>query len=174
MLKKIACLAATLSFICLDIILVSIPAIAQESTRTIEYQWPEGGNTTFEIPASYRAVTYDAGVEVSEGTSYQDVYVLILSPEEYELWLENPIYLQGVKINRVFDSELTFTINLNPIRDEVNAYGNNFHIYLLGVDRPSQNQYIGVVWGNQFVTVSFDEGHREVAEIILNSFDYLR
>ena len=174
MLKKITCLAATLSFIGLDITLVSLPASSQESTRTIEYQWPEGGHTTFEIPSDYRAVTYDAGEETSEGNSYREVYVLILSPEEYESWVENPIYLQGIKVNRVFDSELTFTINLDPIRDAINANGNNFHVYLLGVDRFSQNQYIGVVWGGQFITVSFDEGHREVAEIILGSFDYLR
>jgi hypothetical protein len=174
MLKKNAFLAAILLFISLDASLVSLPAIAQESTRTIEYQWPEGGHTTFEIPSSYRAVTYDAGEETSEGTPYREVYVLILSPEEYESWIENPIYLQGIKVNRVFDSELTFTINLDPIGDEINANGNNVEIYLLGVDRFSRNQYVGVVWGNQFVTVSFDENHREVAEIILNSFDYLR
>jgi hypothetical protein len=174
MLIKIACLAATLSFISLDTSLVSLSAIAQESTRTIEYQWPEGGHTTFEIPSSYRAVTYDAGEETSEGTPYREVYVLILSPEEYESWVENPIYLQGIRLDRVFDSELTFTINLDPIRDDTNANGNNFHVYLLGVDRLSQNQYVGVVWGEQFVTVGFDEDHREVAEMILESFGYLR
>ncbi len=174
MLKNIACLAATLSFISLDIALVSLPVIAQESNRTIEYHWPTGGHTIFEIPSSYRAVTYNAGVEFSEGVPYQEVYVLVLSSEEYESWLENPSYIQGIKVNRVFDSELLFTINLDPIRDEINANGNNFHVYLLGLDRSSQNQYIGVVWGDQLVTVSFDEEHREVAEDILSSFDYLR
>lgn len=34
--------------------------------------------------------------------------------------------------------------------------------------------YVGVVWGDQFITISFDEEHRKVSEMILDSFDYLR
>ena len=179
MLKKIACLAATFSFICLDITLVSIPAIAQEPTRTIEYQWPSienAGLTSFEIPSGYRAVTYNAGVRSAEGSGYDDVHILILTPEEYELWENNPSQGRslGVSVNAVFDSELMWTIDSAPDMSQINQKGHQVDIYRVG----GAGQYIGVISHsngrrNSVEVVVTDERHARVAEMVMNSFDYL-
>ena len=149
---------------------------AQASTRTIEYQWPriENAHTSFDIPSNYRAVTYDAGINFIEGHSYNDVHILVLSPEEYNLWQRNPSQgpSLGIAVNRVFDKELYWMMDVSDdaiIVSWTNQNGHRVDIYRVG----GAGNYIGLVWGGPTVEITFQERHVGVAEMILDSFDYL-
>ena len=153
----------------------------QVPTRTIEYQWPRienTGRTSFELPSTFRAVTYDAGVRYVEGTPYNDVHILILSPEEYESWQSNSSQSRslGITVNSVFDAEQRWMMDLpaDALRlSHTNQNGHRVDIYRVG----GAGNYIGVIshsnWSKNSVEVVFNERHIDVAETILNSFDYL-
>jgi hypothetical protein len=153
--------------------------IIQGDTRTIEYQWPSTGNTgltSFEIPSDYRAVTYNAGSRSVEGIRYDDIQVLILSPEEYQLWQNNPSQSRslGVRVDAVFDQELMWTMDSPPDMSRINQNGHQTTIYRVG----GVNEYIGVISHsdgirNSVQVVVANERHHEVAEMIMNSFEYL-
>ncbi|WP_157096810.1 hypothetical protein [Picosynechococcus sp. PCC 8807] len=151
--------------------------ISQASTRTVEYRWPwleNIGLTSFEIPFGYRAVTQGAGVKYVEGNRYNDVNILILSPEEYQLWQKNPTQYRslGININAIFDAELMWTIGQTPDVNRINRNGHQISMYR--VDGTGQS--IGVISSsnrNSVQVTVYDRGNSGVAEMILNSFDYL-
>jgi len=155
------------------------PQLAQEPTRTIEYQWlsiENAGLTSFKIPSGYRAITHNAGARYVEGSGYDDVHILILSPEEYELWENDPSQGRslGVRVNAVFDSELMWTADSAPDLSQINQNGHQIDIYRVG----GAGQYIGVISNpngrrNSVQVVVTDERYARVAEMIMNSFDYL-
>ena len=155
---------------------------AQASTRTIEYQWPRiknTGRTSFEIPSNFRAVTYDAGVRYVEGMAYNDVRILILSPEEYELWQSNSSQGRslGITVNSVFDADQRWMMDLPSnahLASWTNQNGHQASLYRVS----GTGNYIGVASSHSnlsrnAVEVTFHEKHRDVAEMILQSFDYL-
>lgn len=167
-----------------------ITQTAQTSTRTIEYRWPRvhGTATSFEIPSDYRAVTYDAGEKFVEGQSYNDVHILVFSPEEYESWRSNPSrgFSMGITVNIVFDAEQYWMMDLHP--DALLASGTNQNRHGVSVYSVGNagndivggtGDYIGVIVNNHrdlkgnAAEVVFNESHMEVAEMILKTFDYL-
>lgn len=164
---------------------------AQASTRTIEYRWPQvyGTATSFEIPSDYRAVTYNAGEKFVEGQSYNDVHILVLSPEEYELWQRNPSQglSRSITVNVVFDQEQwQWRQRLPSPSGDLVGEGRNQNRHPVSIyDVSSVRDYLvsgsgdylsqifsstGV--GMNTVEVVFDERQSEVAEMILNTLDF--
>ncbi|AMA07987.1 hypothetical protein [Picosynechococcus sp. PCC 73109] len=151
--------------------------ISQASTRTVEYRWPwleNTGLTSFEIPSGYRAVTQGAGVKYVEGNRYNDVNIVILSPEEYQSWQKNPTQYRslGVNINAIFDAELMWTIGQTPDVSRINRNGHQINMYRVG----GTGQSIGVISSsnrNSVQVTVYDRENSGIAEMILNSFDYL-
>ena len=80
----------------------------------------------------------------------------------------------GVSVNAVFDSELMWTIDSAPDMSQINQKGHQVDIYRVG----GAGQYIGVISHsngrrNSVEVVVTDERHARVAEMVMNSFDYL-
>ena len=110
--------------------------------------------------------------------AYNDARILILSPEEYELWQGNPSQGRslGITVNSVFDADQRWMMDLPPtarLGSWTNQNGHQASLYRVG----GAGNYIGVIFSPNLsrnaVEVTFHENHRNIAEMILHSFDYL-